>query len=167
MLKDFLNNHLLWVAISAFLCAQILKFLLCLAVEKRPHISRLFGDGGMPSGHSATVTALAVTVGYTVGFGTPLFALALIFAIVVMHDAKGVRRETGKQAISILLLFDTINKLLKTKDKIEQEEELKTLVGHSPLQVFFGALLGVAVAVLYILIFAPEPYCYAGVLTHF
>lgn len=167
MLLDFLNNHLLRVAVIAFFTAQTAKFLLSWAVEKKPRLSRLVGDGGMPSGHSATVTALSAAIGYTVGFGTPLFALSLIFAIVVMHDAKGVRRETGKQAISILLLFDTINKLLKAKDKIEQEEELKTLVGHSPLQVFFGAVLGVIVVVLYILIFALEPYCYAGALTHF
>ena len=73
-----------------------------------------------------------------------------------------MRREAGKQATSILLLFETLNKLLTTKDKIEQEEKLKTLVGHSPLQVFFGALLGIAVAALYVAIFGVGPLCYAA-----
>lgn len=158
---DFFHNHLLWASIAAFFTAQTLKFLLSWAMEKKPHISRLFGDGGMPSGHSATVMSLAVMTGYTTGFDRPLFAVAMILAIIVMHDAKGVRRETGKQATSILLLFETINKLLKAKDKIEQEEKLKTLVGHSPLQVFFGALTGIAVATLYIVIFGVPALCYA------
>lgn len=158
---DFFHNHLLWAAIAAFCTAQTIKFFISWGVDKRPHISRLFGDGGMPSGHSATVMSLATMVGYTTGFDRPLFAVAMILAIIVMHDAKGVRRETGKQATSILLLFDTINKLLKTKDKIEQEEKLKTLVGHSPLQVFFGALVGIAVAALYIVIFGVPSLCYA------
>ena len=161
IIYDFFHNHLLWTALAAFLIAQTIKFFINWAVDKRPHITRLFGDGGMPSGHSATVSALAAMTGYTTGFDRPLFAIAMVLAIIVMHDAKGVRREAGKQATSILLLFDTINKLLTTKDKIEQEEKLKTLVGHSPLQVFFGALLGIAVAALYVVIFGVGPLCYA------
>ena len=84
--------------LSAWVIAQIFKLIIYLIVNREFQIERLFGDGGMPSGHSATVTAAAVTTGFVSGFGSPLFAIATILAVIVMHDATGVRRETGKQA---------------------------------------------------------------------
>ena len=106
----------------------------------------------MPSGHSATVMALATTVGWMLGYDSPVFAIALVLAIIVMHDACGVRRETGKQAESIKELADAINSLVHEQDLKVRTEKLKALVGHTPLQVFFGAILGIAVAALYIFI---------------
>jgi len=108
----------------------------------------------MPSAHSATVMCLATMVGWTVGFGSATFALSFIFAVVVMRDAIGVRRETGKQAASIKQLAESVNKIFHTKDNEIKTENLKVLVGHTPLQVLFGAIGGVLVAVFYILIFS-------------
>jgi acid phosphatase family membrane protein YuiD len=100
----------------------------------------------MPSGHSATVSALCVSVGYVMGVGSAAFALSVILAIIVMHDATGVRRETGKQAVTIMDIINAINDMAKEKDPFVHTEKLKVLVGHSPVQVVFGALLGIGMA---------------------
>lgn len=149
---DLFHNHALLAAVFAWLSAQLLKFFIHAAINRKFSFERLHGDGGMPSGHSATVMALATVIGYLSGWGSVAFAIALIFAIIVMHDASGVRRETGKQAMDIVQLFEALNDILSEKDKITQREKLKTFVGHSPVQVFCGALLGILVGVLYIVI---------------
>ena len=154
-MKELLNlfaNHILICASISWLVSQLLKFVINFIVEKEWSLERLFGDGGMPSGHSATVMAMAVMAGYTCGVGSPEFGIAAIVAIVVMHDATGVRREAGKQAVTIIQLFGAINEMLSEKDKLVQKEKLKTFVGHSPIQVFFGALTGIVTAIVYILI---------------
>ncbi len=150
---DIFTNSTLIVPIVAWLLAQILKTLINAAVNKTFNLSRLVGDGGMPSAHSATVMSLAVVAGYNAGFDSALFALAMIFAVVVMHDALGVRRETGKQAVSIMQMVEIINNYIVEKDEEIKVEKLKVLVGHTPLQVVAGAILGTVVAVLYIVIF--------------
>lgn len=147
------TNEMLIVPLISWAIAQILKVVINLIIEKKIVFERFFGDGGMPSGHSATVASLAVIVGWIQGFGTAEFAIALILAIVVMHDACGVRRETGKHAASIRELAEALNSMVHESDYEVRTEKLKVLVGHTPLQVFFGALLGVTVAVSYILIF--------------
>lgn len=152
-LIELIHNGTVLTAGAAFLVAQFLKFLLNAIIHRRFSAERLRGDGGMPSAHSATVTALAIMIGYTEGFDSGLFAVALVFAVIVMHDAMGVRRETEKQTSSILQLFSALNDLLQEKDKIVQQEKLKRLVGHSPLQVFFGILTGTLVALASIAIF--------------
>lgn len=152
-LLDLIHNHILIVALTAWAISQICKVIINFFMNKEWSIERLWGDGGMPSGHSATVSAMAVMTGYLSGLDSIEFGLATIFAIVVMHDASGVRRETGKQAVSILQLIAAVNDMLSDKDKISQSEKLKVLVGHSPLQVFFGALTGVIVSTGYILLF--------------
>ena len=96
---------------------------------------------------------LMILVGYTEGFDTPIFALAFVFAVVVMRDAMGVRRETGKQAASIKELAEAVNNVFRARDSEIKTENLKLLVGHTPSQVFFGVLVGTAVAIFYILIF--------------
>ena len=149
---------MLVVPLCAWAVAQIAKMVITLITEREVRLDRLFGDGGMPSGHSATVSALCVTVGYTAGLGSAVFALSVILAIIVMHDATGVRRETGKQALTILDIVNAINDMAKEKNRIVQHEKLKTFVGHSPVQVVFGALTGVAVAALYILLAHPAPF---------
>lgn len=152
-LWELVTNDVLLVPAFAWFVAQLLKLLITAVVNRRFTAERLIGDGGMPSGHSATVMALAMMCGYTAGFGSTTFGLAMIFAVVVMHDALGVRRETGKQAISIIKMAEIINAYITEKDENVKTEKLKTLVGHTPLQVVCGALVGIIVFLLYLLIF--------------
>ena len=149
---NFLSNRVFWVSILTWLVAQIIKLIINLIVEKKIVWERLFGDGGMPSGHSATVTSLMIMTGYTAGTESVQFALALMFAAIVMHDAVGVRREAGKHAVSIKELAEAVNKTFLGPNEEIRTENLKVLVGHTPLQVFFGFLLGVVTSVSYILI---------------
>ena len=141
----FFQNRILMNGLIAWAVAQVLKTIIFTILNHRFDISRLFGDGGMPSGHSATVTAMAVSSGIIYGLGSFEFAVTAILAIIVMHDAMGVRLETGKQA---KMINDIVELLLNQNQKLTQEEQLKELVGHTPLQVFFGGLLGVLVAVI-------------------
>ena len=156
---DFINqlfsNYALLGAITAWAFAQLLKFIFTIIVEKKVDFKKFFSDGGMPSAHSATVTSLAVMIGWTAegSFASVEFALAMIFAVVVMRDAVGVRREAGKHAKSIKELAEAMNKAFLDDDEEIRTENLKLLVGHTPLQVFFGALLGIIVATLFIVIF--------------
>ena len=152
LLKDMFTNPILMVPVSAWLIAQIIKIIINLAVNHKFDISRLFGDGGMPSGHSATVVSLTVLTGWCYGLSSPLFAIAGILAIIVMNDASGVRFEAGKHAKSIKQIADIINSMISEKNEEIRTEKLKELVGHTPLQVFCGALLGFFVAVMAIII---------------
>ena len=161
ILKELIANYILLVPIFAWFVSQLFKFTIRSVVERRFCIERLFGDGGLPSGHSATVTALACMCGWCCGFGSAMFAVSTMLAIVVMHDATGVRREAGKQAVSIKLIADTLNQLFLDEDSQIRTGKLKELVGHTPLQVALGFLLGVIVAVSTILIAGIE---YASVI---
>ena len=147
--EEILANHMLFAAVAAWAISQILKVFTNLCIARTWDVKRLFGDGGMPSAHSATVVALAVMCGYIYGFDGAEFAIAFIFAVVVMRDAIGVRRETGKQAKAIK---EIANSLSGDADGSIDTDELKVLVGHTPLQVVCGAVLGCVVATLYILI---------------
>ena len=140
-LIDLLTNQYLLVSLSSWFVAQVLKTVLYAIETKKLDWSRLFGDGGMPSGHSATVTSLAVFCGLNFGFDSFQFAATAILAIVVCHDAMGVRLETGKQAVKINELLEVFE--LLHPDKIS-EANLKEFVGHTPIQVIAGILLGVA-----------------------
>jgi acid phosphatase family membrane protein YuiD len=140
-LIDLLTNQYLLVSLSSWFVAQVLKTVLYALETKKLDWSRLFGDGGMPSGHSATVTSLSVFCGLNFGFDSFQFAATAILAIVVCHDAMGVRLETGKQAVKINELLEVFE--LLHPDKIS-EANLKEFVGHTPIQVIAGILLGVA-----------------------
>ena len=153
VLMELVENKVLIFSGLSWIIAQIIKIIIALVTEKRFRPDRIFGDGGMPSGHSATVTSLAVLVGWTTGYNSVYFAIAMILAIIVMNDASGVRLEAGKHAASIKELADLVNELFVEKDKEIKTEKLKLLVGHTPLQVFCGALLGIIVSVCCILIF--------------
>jgi acid phosphatase family membrane protein YuiD len=148
-----LQNKILITGCIAWLISQFTKAIIYLIINKRFIWERLLGDGGMPSSHSATVTAVAVMTGLRCGWDSPVFAIATVLALVVMHDAMGVRQETGKQAILINELVDIVEKL-----KIEHRLptiELKEFVGHTPLQVAAGILLGFLDALLmYFVVFA-------------
>lgn len=150
---EIFDNFVLWTTLLSWGIAQVFKVIITLIVDRKFSLERLLGDGGMPSSHSATVSCLAILIGWYVGFDSVMFALAAVFAVVVMHDASGVRRETGKQALSIKELANAVNELFVNKDEHIKTEKLKVLVGHTPLQVFFGALLGITVSIVHILIF--------------
>ena len=139
---QLLNNQILVNSLLAWAAAQIIKTILYAAVHRQVDLHRLFGDGGMPSGHSATVTAMATTAALEYGLDSPIFAITAIFGIVERHDAMGVRREAGKHA-------EVLNNLTASLTQDDPPEEaLKEFLGHTPLQVCFGALLGFGVALL-------------------
>lgn len=140
---DFLTGNLILnLAIIAWAMAQILKLIITRVTDGYWDWKNILSSGGMPSSHSAAVCACAASVGYLYGLSTPLFAIAAVMAVVVMYDAANVRRETGKQA-------RILNYMMEHWDQMRPEElfdkTLKELVGHTPLQVLMGSLLGAAV----------------------
>ena len=150
---DLITNPYLLTALSAWFLAQVVKTVLYAAMNKTLDWSRLVGDGGMPSGHSATVASLAVFCALMHGTHTHEFAVSAILAIIVCHDAMGVRHETGKQAILINELVDAYEQLVVERKM--PEIELKEFVGHTPLQVAAGITLGVVDALfMYFVVFA-------------
>lgn len=140
----FVGNKVIQAAFFAWAAAQLLKVLLTLALSKRFDSSRVLGSGGMPSSHSAMVCAMVTCIGFREGVNSSLFALAVCFAGVVMYDAAGVRRSTGRNAAVINRLIGDLGK----DGFIFTEERLKELVGHTPIQVLAGALLGILVGTL-------------------
>lgn len=138
------KNIILMSALTAWFLAQILKTITSFWKSKEFNAERLVGAGGMPSSHTSLVVALASAVAFHDGFDSPLFAVASVLAAIVMYDAAGVRRAAGKQA-------KVINKLVREM-KVEhtvKDTRLKELLGHTPLEVLAGALLGVTIAYLY------------------
>ena len=141
---ELIDNPFLLTAFSSWFWAQLIKVILNFAINKKLSIERLFGDGGMPSGHSATVTSLAVVTGLIYGFNTFQFAVAGVLAVIICHDAMGVRLETGKQAIAINEILRSFQD--KTWDRLP-EATFKELVGHTPIQVVMGMILGLINAI--------------------
>ncbi len=164
-----INNYILTCAISSWITAQIIKTFLTLFTTKRFEVERLVGAGGMPSAHSALVCSMMLAVARKEGLGSPLFALAVMFAAVVMYDAMGVRRAAGEQAKIINKIVVSIkrpeekgeeqadslgkkhykhdkNKVIKLDDM--QFKKLKEYLGHTPLEVLGGALLGIIMALI-------------------
>ena len=132
------------VPIITIIICQILKFFVEAMITKKFNLYRLInGAGGMPSSHSSFVTSLTTIIGLKEGFDSAFFAISLIFSLVVMYDAMGVRYETGKQA-EILNVLVKGNKTFKEKTIL-----LKEKVGHMPIEVFCGCLLGIVVACLF------------------
>lgn len=140
--NELLSNEILIAAFFGWITAQILKTIIYVAVNRNFNPERLLGDGGMPSSHSATVMALVTATGLNFGADTFEFAIAGVLALIVMHDAMGVRRETGKQAKVINSMMDWFAQM---DSDISPEQKLKEFVGHTPSQVFFGALLGIVI----------------------
>ncbi len=138
--KEILYNVPFWAAILAWAIAQGTKIILTLITEKRFDASRIVGTGGMPSSHSALVMAVSFSVGKYYGFDSPLFAVSLISSLVVMYDAAGIRRAAGKQAEIINILI--------VEHKVPSVEKVKELLGHTPLEVFVGCILGIVVGML-------------------
>lgn len=143
---NLLQNQILIAAGIAWISSQVIKTIIHLIVNKKLVWERLLGDGGMPSSHSATVTAAALTTGFLYGWDSPFFAIMALMALIVMHDAMGVRQETGKQAKvinSMLELFDSMG-----RGDLTPDETLKEFVGHTRRQVYCGALLGAVIALI-------------------
>lgn len=142
---DLITNRVLLCAIIAWMTAQIIKIFTTSIYRKEFSLRQLLvGSGGMPSSHSAVVVATAISCGLLYGFDTPIFAVAAVLAVVVMRDAAGVRREAGKQAAMINRVSQELS---RTRTNFVTDA-LQELLGHTPLQVLFGALLGVAMAFL-------------------
>ncbi|AFZ51267.1 divergent PAP2 family protein [Dactylococcopsis salina] len=142
--SSLLENHLLWVSLIACFIAQGLKLVIELIRDRKFNARSLFTTGGMPSAHSALVASLATGVGIKEGWESTDFAIALLFAIIVMFDAAGVRQAAGKQA---RLLNQIVDELFQ-EHKNFNEEKLKELLGHTPLQVIVGVILGVIIALV-------------------
>ncbi len=144
---DLLHNKVLIISVGSWMAAQIIKTIIDVIITKELNPERLVGSGGMPSCHSATVCALATSSGLVYGLGSFQFAISCIFAIVVMYDARGVRRETGNQAVLLNRLMDYFKSTAPPQyKKAFNQEKLKELIGHTPLQVLVGALLGIGMA---------------------
>ena len=141
-LNDLFANRPLMSALAAWFVAQILKTLIFAYLEKQVNWRRMVETGGLPSAHSALVVGLSIGVGLHDGWRSTPFAICLVYSLVVMYDAIGIRREAGKHA-------DLLNELLMIsilKDSYKQREKLRDLLGHTPLEVFAGALIGVIMA---------------------
>lgn len=136
--KYFIVPFLVWFGI------QLFKLIWDIIVTHKFNFKRILGAGGMPSSHSAVVTSIATMIGKTCGIDSPIFALSVVFACVVMYDAAGVRRAAGKQAA-------LLNKLVETPglSNIQVQEKLVEVLGHTPVQVFVGAIIGIVVGLLF------------------
>ena len=144
-LVDLFTNPVMMCAVFSWILAQIIKLFTDPKHLKGNSVSNfLVGSGGMPSSHSAAVCATCISCGLLYGFGSTYFAISGVLAVVVMRDAAGVRRESGKQAAVINRVTQEINK----KKNVFDAEQLKELLGHTPLQVFAGAVLGTAMSFL-------------------
>lgn len=145
---ELINNRILITAFIGYFSAQVIKSIIEGVMDRTFSIGRLFsGNGGMPSSHSSTVCALATMTGFERGLGSFEFAMTVIFAIVVMVDASGVRRETGKQAVILNELMEYFASIKDNPPKFSHDK-LKELIGHSPLQVQVGAALGIVLAIV-------------------
>lgn len=143
MLPGLWQNAILVSALTAWMVAQGLKLAVNLLLQRRLNLQLLLSSGGFPSSHSATVSALALGIGKYYGWNSPIFAVAAVFSLIVMYDAAGVRREAGKQA-------EVLNQLVEhlyPSSNISQER-LKELIGHTPFEVFAGALVGIIVGII-------------------
>lgn len=138
------SNEAIWIPFFTWCTVQVLKFIFDLILHKKANFKRLYGSGGMPSSHSALVMSITTVAGLVEGFDSIAFAACFVFSMIVMYDAAGVRRAAGKQA-SIL------NKILETPGLTtgEVQEKLIEALGHTPIQVFVGAILGIIVGCIF------------------
>ena len=140
----FITNSYIYVPILLWLCIQTFKLIYDLYTTKKFNFRRILGAGGMTSSHSAVVTSLATLIGKNEGVNSPLFALAFFVAFIVMYDACGVRRAAGKQA-------KVLNEIVNTPglSDVQVHEKLQEALGHTPVQVFVGALIGLIAGAIF------------------
>ena len=140
----FVTNKYIYVPFLLWFAIQLFKLIYELCTTKKFNFKRIIGAGGMPSSHSAVVTSLATLIGKNLGVDSPIFAISLIFAFVVMYDACGVRRAAGKQA-------KVLNEIVNTPglSNVQVQEKLQEALGHTPVQVFVGALIGLIAGAIF------------------
>ena len=141
--RELMSNTALWAAILSWAVASLLKVVIELLRTRKIKLSLFFSTGGMPSSHTSFVVALATAIGLGDGFDSSLFALACVLSLVVMTDAAGVRREAGRHAVLMNEIIENLE-----DSGIVLDKKLKELLGHSPLEVFAGAVLGIVVGVI-------------------
>ncbi|MDR1690199.1 MAG: divergent PAP2 family protein [Clostridiales bacterium] len=146
---DFLTqvstNFPIWAAVAAFLAAQLLKIIKDLILYKKLNLYLIISNGGIPSSHTAFVTAMATAVGMREGFETSAFAVAAVISLIVMQDAAGVRRAAGEQAE----VLNKIVTIIKENTGLVMDKKLQELLGHSPVEVFAGAILGILTGIFF------------------
>lgn len=158
-MKEYINVVFL-VSLISWAAAQLIKAIIYAVKYKTFNPERLFGSGGMPSSHSATVCSMVITVYRMSGINSAVFGLAIVFAIVTMYDAMGVRRAAGLHAKQINRLrhivdeideemLDNIDEKVDESDDPDETKELKEFLGHTPLEVIFGALLGIVIGIVF------------------
>lgn len=144
ILIEISKNSILWSAVVSWIIAQGIKVMIGIIMEKRFNFKWFVGTGGMPSSHVAGVSALATSTGLNFGFDSAIFAVAAIFTFIIMFDAQGVRRASGKQAEILNRIMEDI--YLKREVK---EDKLKELIGHTPFQVLVGSALGILISIVF------------------
>ena len=137
------SNVPLVTGCAAFLISQLLKIVYYFIKEKEFNMIHFFEAAGMPSTHSAMSSAMTLMIGFNSGFESPLFAIAVVFTIIVMYDAMGVRFAAGQQAIVLNKIIEDIY-----SEKISEKEKMKELIGHTPFEVFVGGIVGILTAVI-------------------
>lgn len=142
-------NEILTVSLLAWFVAQVFKTIINFILLGKFQLERMWGDGGMPSAHSATVCAMVIATARSEGINSAIFAVAAVVAIITMHDAMGVRRETGEQAKVLNKMIEQWIDVTEKNSPFLQNMHLKEMVGHTPLQVLAGFLVGVLVGFLY------------------
>lgn len=141
-MNDILNNEFIWIPFLTWLGVQTFKVLTDLVKKKKFDVRRIVGSGGMPSSHSALVMSLVTCIAISEGLDSAIFAVSFVFAAIVMYDAAGVRRAAGKQA-------RVLNQIIASHGKeINVQEKLKELLGHTPLEVFVGAIVGIIMGLI-------------------
>lgn len=142
-MEGFTQFKYLYMPFVVWFLIQLFKVIYDLIVTKKFNFKRIMGAGGMPSSHSAVVTVLATLIGKYEGIQSPIFALAVVFSFIVMYDAAGVRRAAGKQAT-------LLNKIISTPGltTLQVQERLVEVLGHTPIQVIVGALIGIVVGLI-------------------
>ena len=151
ILKDIVTNHMIIVPLISWAFSQIVKMVINVIREKKIVWKRIFTDGGMPSAHVATVVSLAVMCGWIYGYDNAIFAIAAVTAVVILRDSVGVRFQTGVNSRAIKELETKLNERLPEGEKIDLGK-MKLVGGHTSMECLAGIIVGILVAVLYIII---------------
>lgn len=141
-LQQFVSNSVFITALLGWVVAQALKIVL--SWDKKLDFKRFVGSGGMPSSHASFVMSLTMAVGFEQGFDSAMFAISAVMSFVVMYDAAGIRRSAGQQATILNKLVES----MRQADLPKTEKRLKELLGHTPIEVFGGAILGIIIAII-------------------
>ena len=144
-ITEFFANSIISATLLSWLIAQFIKVAIVLLTSKKLDVSRLYGAGGMPSSHSSLVSTLVIMTGRIEGVSSSVYAVAFALAVIVMYDATGVRREAGEHAKRINILLEE----WMIRNKMEIDNNLKELLGHTPFEVIMGAILGILIGIIY------------------